>query len=162
MSILWDADIIGMPKLSTNDNSIIPWWKRNLPDPELVLLVLCVAGLIVLLMLILVAGYVRAEGFLSITVPPQAVLNVRDGDTFEVFNFAPGGKVAIRVQGVNTPERGQPKFHDAKLFTAQWLAKGPFSVTTFGKHTFERIEAVVSRNGTTLAQELIAMGYGKP
>ena len=48
-----------MPKLSTDDNSIIPWWKRNLPDPEVVLFVLCMLGIGVLLMLILGAGYIR-------------------------------------------------------------------------------------------------------
>ena len=141
---------------------INPWWKRNLPDPEVALFVLCLVGLSVLLMLILVAGYVRAEGCLSITVPPQAVINVKDGDTFDIFTFAPGGKVAIRVKGVNTPERGKPQFQAAKMFTEQWLTSGPFVVNTCGKHTFERIEATVSRNGVTLAQELIAAGYGKP
>ena len=132
-----------------------PWWKRNQPDPEWVAIILCVSAFILLIM---VVGHVRAEACLSITVPPQAVLNVKDGDTFDVFNFAPGGKVAVRVKGVNTPERGQTKFHDAKFFTEQWLAKGPFAINTCGKYTFERIEATVSRDGTTLAQELIALG----
>lgn len=123
------------------------------------LIVLCLIGLSI--MAALIATKAHSEACLSITVPPQAVLQVKDGDTFDVFTFAPGGKVAIRVKGVNTPERGQPQFQAAKLFTEQWLAMGSFTVNTCGKHTFERIEATVSRNGVTLAQELIAAGMSR-
>lgn len=145
-----------------------PWWKRNLPDPEVALFVLCMVGLGVLLMLILVAGYVRAEGCLSITVPPQAVLGNHDGDTFQIFSFQPGGVIKIRVQGVNTPELSkkkgvpdEPGAREAKEFTRRWLALGPFTVSTCGKPSLDRIEATVSRGATTLAQDLVAAGLAR-
>jgi endonuclease YncB( thermonuclease family) len=90
-----------------------------------------------------------------IDVPPGAVVNQPDGDTFHVFAFQPGGVVKIRVEGVNTPERNQPGWAEAKAFTKAWLASGPFRVTTCGKPTIDRIVGKVERDGKTLAQDLI-------
>lgn len=136
------------------------WWERGPLTFEGLLIAL------VIMMLILLAGLltvnaVHAAGCLSIDVPPQAVINQPDGDTFHLFAFQPGGVVKIRVEGVNTPERNEPRWAEAKEFTRQWLAKGPFHVDTCGKPTLDRIVAKVSRDGHTLADDLRSDGLGR-
>lgn len=136
------------------------WWERGPMTFEGLLIIL------VIMMLILLAGLltvnaVHAAGCLTIDVPSQAVINQPDGDTFHLFAFQPGGAVKIRVEGVNTPERNQPGWSEAKEFTRQWLADGTFQLSTCGKATLDRIVAKVSRNGRTLAQDLIEAGLSK-
>lgn len=102
---------------------------------------------------------------LRILVPPSAVIEQPDGDTFHLFTFGVPSTIAIRVQGVDTPERPtknrpSPNFHAAKDFTKAWLAKGPFLVTTTGVRSLERIVAIVERDGELLAQALIDAHLG--
>lgn len=137
--------------------------KQGVWDWEVIL-----AGAIVILLTILVLwvfalGVARAGGCLSMEVPSQAVLHNYDGDTFTVFSMQPGGSVKIRVEGVDTPEitKKEPGSIEAKEFTRQWLSKGAFQLETCGKATLDRIVAKVSRNGRTLAQDLIAAGLTK-
>lgn len=138
------------------------WWMRNGASVDVVLfLVVMSAMLLLVLMLLFLPITARAAACLSIDVPPQAVIGQPDGDTFHVFSFQPGGVIKIRVQGVNTPERNQPGWAEAKEFTRQWLAKGPFKVATCGKPTLDRIVGSVERDGRTLTHALIAAGRGK-
>lgn len=138
-----------------------PWWERG-PLTFEGLLIALVIMLLILLAGLLTINTVHAAGCLSIDVPPQAVLNNHDGDTFTVFAFVPGGVVKVRVEGVDTPELKEPKGDLAKEFTRQWLARGVFQLSTCGKPTLDRIVAKVSRNGRTLAQDLIDTGLAKP
>lgn len=137
-----------------------PWWERG-PLTFEGLLIALVIMLMILLAGLLTINTVHAAGCLSIDVPPQAVLYNHDGDTFAVFTFAAGGIVKVRVEGVDTPELKEPKGDLAKEFTRQWLAKGPFQLSTCGKPTLDRVIAKVSRNGRTLAQDLIDVGLTK-
>lgn len=136
------------------------WWERGPLTLEGLLIALVIMMMILLAGLLLI-NTVHAAGCLSIDVPSQAVLNNHDGDTFTVFAFAPGGIVKVRVEGVDTPELKEPKGDLAKEFTRQWLAKGPFQLSTCGKPTLDRIVAKVSRDGRTLAQDLIDAGLKK-
>lgn len=102
-----------------------------------------------------------------VTVPPAMVVNQPDGDTFHIFTFDVPHTVEIRVQGVNTPEkptkkRPSPNYAHAKEFTRQWLAIGPFTVTTCGDRSMSRVVGVVERDGRNLANELIDAGLGVP
>lgn len=102
---------------------------------------------------------------LRVRVPPAAVIEQPDGDTFHLFTFGVPSIIAIRVQGVDTPERPtknkpSPNFQAAKDFTKAWLAKGPFTITTTGVRSLERIVAVVERDGELLAQALIDANLG--
>ena len=124
-----------------------------------ILICLCLVGLSIMAMIIPFKA--NAGGCLVIDVPPAAVINQPDGDTFHIFAFQPGGVVKIRVEGVNTPEKNQPGWAEAKEFTKGWLAKGPFRLTTCGKPTIDRIVGKVDRNGRTLAQDLIDSGLGR-
>lgn len=133
----------------------------------LILIVLCLIGLSI--MAALIPFKAHAAACLTIDVPPQAVLGNYDGDTFQVFSFQPGGIIRIRVEGVDTPELSkknglpdEPGAQEASAFTKAWLAKGPFMVRTCGKPTLDRIVGAVSRDGKTLAGDLIAAGLHKP
>jgi micrococcal nuclease len=97
-----------------------------------------------------------------VTVPPQAVLKVIDGDTFRLFTFSYGSGIDIRVQNIDTPERKDPGYEEAKTFTSDWLMQGPFLVHTCGKQSITRIVAIVERNGQTLADALLLSGHQKP
>ena len=130
-------------------------------DWELVIAVAVLMFLVVLALSVFAIGVARAGGCLSIDVPSQAVIHQPDGDTFHVFSLQPGGVVKIRVQGVNTPERKEPGWAEAKEFTRTWLAKGSFKLATCGHPTLDRIMGSVERDGRTLAQDIIAAGLGK-
>lgn len=139
---------------------IKPW--QNWVSIDLRLFVLIILRLIGLsIMAALIPLKANAAACLTIDVPPGAVVNQPDGDTFHVFAFQPGGVVKIRVEGVNTPERNHPGWAEAKAFTKAWLAKGAFRLTTCGKPTIDRIVGSVERNGRTLAQDLIDAGLGR-
>lgn len=137
-----------------------PW--QNWINVEFTLLILICLFLIALsIMAAFLAAKAHAGGCLVIDVPPGAVVNQPDGDTFHLFSFQPGGLIKIRVEGVNTPERNKPGWAEAKAFTKTWLAKGLFHVNTCGKPTLDRIVGSVERNGRTLAQDLIDAGLGR-
>ncbi len=145
------------------------WWRRNIIDhAESFLIALVTIAMIVLFLVLMAANKAHTGGCLVVDVPPQAVTWVQDGDTFTLFTFGPGGAVKIRVSNVNTPElskkKGQPDepgAREAREFTRQWLAKGSFLVDTCGEHTFERIQAIVKRDGETLAEALVAAGFSR-
>jgi len=138
-----------------------PWWDRVSVDVALfVLIVLCLIGLVIMAALIPLKAHSAA--CLTIDVPPGAVIGQPDGDTFHVFAFQPGGKVKIRVQGIDAPERGETHWAEAKAFTQNWLAKGWFQVMTCGQPTLDRIVGKVERNGESLAEALTVAGYGRP
>lgn len=104
---------------------------------------------------------------MTLTVPPGAVVNQPDGDTFHLFTVGVPNTVRIRVHGVDTPEKPtkttpSPGWLPAKEFTKEWLARGPFTITTCGDRTIDRIVYHVERNGVSLADELILHGHGKP
>lgn len=125
-------------------------------DWELMLAVATVLLMIVLAVTVFIVGIASAASCLSIDVPPGAVVSQYDGDTFEVFTFGSPDRIAIRVKGVDTPERKTKEagWESAREFTRQWLSKGPFRIDTCGKRTFERIEAEVMRDGESLADAL--------
>lgn len=132
-------------------------WLSDYAD--LLLFLACLIALGILFAF--VSGAAHAAGCLSIDVPAQAVIHQPDGDTFHLFSLQPGGVVKIRVQGVNTPERREPGWAEAKEFTRQWLARGPFKLNTCGQATLDRIVGIVERDGRTLAQDLQAAGLAK-
>lgn len=117
--------------------------------------------LIALAVFVFFERYVHAAACLSIDVPPQAVIHQPDGDTFHLFSMQPGGVVKVRVQGVDTPERKEKNWAEAREFTRLWLAKGPFKLLTCGQATLDRVVGIVERNGRTLADDLKAAGLVK-
>ena len=132
-------------------------------DWELVLAVAVLAALIALAIMIFFVGISNAQTCLTMTVKPEQVLGNYDGDTF-TLSLGALGHAIVRVEGVDTPERNkkQAGWKEAKEFTAQWLAQGPFQLNTCFLLTLGRIVGSPSRDGTTLASALIAAGHVKP
>lgn len=102
------------------------------------------------------------------------LLRAIDGDTFVALvdvGFAtekgqPGIQVPlrIRIRGVNTPERSQPGYLEAKSFLAGYAAV-PLMVQTYkDERSFERwIADVWASDGVawaSLADQIIERGYG--
>lgn len=98
---------------------------------------------------------------LTIGLTPEHVKRVIDGDTFILFAFDVPPEERVRVLDVDTPERNEPGFYAAATFTADWLQRGPFSLTTCAKDSFGRRLATVTRHDSSLAQSLKDAGLGK-
>lgn len=131
-------------------------WLESWAD--FILFLCCVAALVILL----VAVKARAASCLTMDVHPSQVLGNYDGDTF-TLSLGALGPMKVRVEGVDTPEitKKQPRSEEAKLFTQQWIAQGPFKLNTCFTLTLGRVVGNPSRNGRTLAQDLIAAGLTK-
>jgi len=131
-------------------------------DWESLLVALAVMLLMLLVVMALVPGLVRAETCMNMTVQPDQVIGNYDGDTFTV-SLGALGEMIVRVQDIDTPERNkkQPGWEEAEQFTQEWLAAGPFDLWTCFAFTFGRVVAVASRDGVTLAAALEAAGYAK-
>lgn len=132
-------------------------------DWEVVLALAVLSALVALAVLVFFVGISNAETCLTLQVQPSQVLGNYDGDTFTISLGALGHAI-VRVEGVDTPERNkkQAGWKEAKEFTAQWLAAGPFRLNTCFVLTLGRIVASPSRDGITLASALIAAGHVKP
>lgn len=128
-----------------------------------VLLAVLTAMAVIFFLTVLTVARAQSETCMTLDVQPSQVLGNYDGDTFTI-SLGALGQAIIRVEGVDTPERNkkQPGWKEAKEFTSQWLAQGPFKLNTCFIITLGRIVASPSRSGITLASELIAAGHVKP
>lgn len=101
------------------------------------------------------------------------VIHIVDGDTFDAvlskdlgFNVRGQAAVRVRVRGVDTPERGEPLYTEAKVFTGAWLMahEGSIKVETFEKDSWGRWVArvYIRDTGVSLDEELKAAGLIKP
>lgn len=131
-------------------------------DWDILLAALITMG-IVFFLTVFLSARVHASTCMTLDVQPDQVLGNYDGDTF-TLSLGALGEVRIRVEGVDTPERTkkQAGWKEAKDFTAQWLAQGPFKLQTCFVLTLGRLVAIPSRDGSTLADALIAAGHVKP
>ena len=107
----------------------------------------------------LLASSVEA-GCATFDVQPRYLTHNMDGDTLSVFSI-PQGSLKFRVQGVDTPERKDPRWGAARDFTWAWLNRGPFTIETCWKHTLDRYEGTVRRGPETLASAIKAAGLEK-
>lgn len=82
----------------------------------------------------------------------ETVKNVIDGDTIETKSR----KTSIRIQGLDTPERGQPGYSEAKKALTKLLKDEKVTVEPVATDTFGRIVAKVkigNRLVSTLMKE---------
>lgn len=97
---------------------------------------------------------------LTLQIPPTQVRRILDGDTFALWNVGLGNEERVRVLEIDTPERGQPGYEEARAFTAAWLAQGNFTLSACRRDSFGRLLATVTRNGVSLADALYNAGLG--
>ena len=91
------------------------------------------------------------------------VKNVVDGDTVDV-SFDICGIQRIRLVGVDTPERGEEGYEEAKEFVNRTCLGGEVKFDVDDKEQYDpyyRILAVVYVNDTNLNEKLIREGYAE-
>jgi|GEM_PF-5445707 len=99
---------------------------------------------------------------LSLILQPQAVKRTIDGDTFVLYSVGLTDEERVRLLGVDAVELRDSLGPEAKAFTEQWLARGPFKIDGCKRDSFGRILAVVTRGTDTLATALIKAELGAP
>ncbi len=93
------------------------------------------------------------------------VRRVIDGDTVEVeidLGFRQSTVQRIRLQGVDTPERGQEGFKEATLGTEHWFnTRGSIRLITINEQSFNRwIGMFVTSKNEHLSDYLVNEGLG--
>ena len=94
-----------------------------------------------------------------------AVTNVVDGDTVDVtvdLGFKVTTAQRLRLAGVDTPERNQAGFNEAKAFTESMIGGKLVTIKTHKVSKFGYYLADITIDGKNLSQELIAAGHGRP
>lgn len=99
---------------------------------------------------------------LSLTIHPDHVKRVIDGDTFVLYHVGVGGEEHVRLLGVDTPERGQENFKEATQFTQEWIAQGPFSLEACSRDKYGRLLGTVRRQTDDLGDALRRADLIKP
>lgn len=91
-----------------------------------------------------------------------AVTRLADGDTFSA-GCTPGGGVRIRVRGVDTPERGEARYDEARLALDAMLRRCDYRVTVIPHHhNHDRIVGDVMCGSVNVGQAMDAAGWSKP
>ena len=98
---------------------------------------------------------------LAMLVLPGHVKRTIDGDTFILYSVGVPNEERVRLLGIDTPERGQPGFEAAKLFTDQWVRTGDFTLTTCKRDSFGRLLGTLTRGTEDLGTALMAAGLAK-
>lgn len=98
----------------------------------------------------------------TIQLSPAHVLRVVDGDTFILAHVGIPPEERVRVLGVDTPERGQLNYEEARIFTESWVRAGNFSLTTCQRDSFGRLLSTVTRGPDDLSRALLDAGLAVP
>jgi micrococcal nuclease len=94
------------------------------------------------------------------------VVNVVDGDTVDVdidLGFKLTARLRLRLNGIDTPERGQPGYADAATYVAEQTYGKPIVVHTFKASKFGHYLArIILPDNRVLNDDLVELGYAKP
>ena len=99
---------------------------------------------------------------LGLLLTPGHVKRVIDADTFILYHVGVPAEERVRVLGVDGIELRDSLGPAARMFTVEWLARGPFAVTACKRDSFGRLLGTVTRGPDTLAVDLIAVHLGVP
>ena len=80
----------------------------------------------------------------------ETVKNVIDGDTFETKTR----KTRVRIQGIDTPEKGQPGYSEAKKALTELLKDEKVTVEPVATDSYGRVVAKVKK-GNRLVSTLM-------
>lgn len=118
--------------------------------------------LIVLIAIFLIINYSSIDSFLInfLDSSDTAIVNrVIDGDTIEIINN--GNKESVRLLGINTPERGEVFYEEAKEFLEE-LSLNKSVRLEFGKNRYDRYNrtlAYVFSGGININKKIVEQGY---
>jgi len=117
--------------------------------------------LILLISLLLIINYefmdTRLEGFLAYEGTEYAnVTRIIDGDTIEI-----GGNESVRLLGINTPERGEKYYQEAKAFLSDLVLNETIKLEKVGsnKDKYYRLLRYVFLSNKNVNVELVKAGF---
>ena len=87
------------------------------------------------------------------------VVYVVDGDTADVL--VDGEKVRLRFLDINTPERGEDGYQEAKDFVKDMILDKCVRIETRGKGYYGRTLAYIFYDGIELNEQLYCLGYAE-
>lgn len=88
------------------------------------------------------------------------VVSVADGDTLDVVT-TDNRRVRIRLEGIDTPERGEPFSNVARNFTRQLAFDKTVQVKVHDVDRYGRLVARVTSEGKDLSLELVTAGLAR-
>jgi micrococcal nuclease len=84
------------------------------------------------------------------------VVRVVDGDTIDVLLSS--GRIRVRLHGVDAPERDQPGGRAATAWLSKQLGNEVVQLEPVSQDQYERMVAVVHRDGRNINRELVRAG----
>jgi endonuclease YncB( thermonuclease family) len=87
------------------------------------------------------------------------VVGIIDGDTVDVV-IPPGRRVRVRLQGADSPERDEPFYQQALVFTRVMMFSRDVTVSGKDVDVYGRLVARISVDGKDASEALIAAGLG--
>ncbi len=94
----------------------------------------------------------RAEGLL-----PGKVTRVIDGDTIDVLLSS--GRIRVRLQGIDAPERDQPGGREAAQWLQQRLMNQSVRLEPVSQDRYERMVAIVHAEDGVVNEALLRAGH---
>jgi micrococcal nuclease len=85
------------------------------------------------------------------------VTRVIDGDTIDVL--VASGRIRVRLQGIDAPERDQPGGRDAQRWLRQRLIDHAVQLEPVSQDRYERMVAIVHAEGRSVNEELLQAGH---
>lgn len=85
------------------------------------------------------------------------VMRVIDGDTIDVLLAS--GRIRVRLHGVDAPERNQPGGGASTKWLTQQLGNQAVQLEPVSQDQYERMVAVVHRDGRNINQDLVKAGH---
>jgi len=90
-------------------------------------------------------------------VLPGKVTRVIDGDTVDVLLAS--GRIRVRLQGIDAPERDQPGGQEAQQWLRQRLLDHAVQLEPVSQDRYARMVAVVHADGGVVNEELLQAGH---
>lgn len=90
----------------------------------------------------------------------DAVIEVIDGDTVDLFLFTSCSVVRSRLNGIDCPEKGQPFYEEATKYTSDFCLYKQVKVIKYNKDKYGRLIAdIILPDGKNLSEELVRSGF---
>lgn len=90
-------------------------------------------------------------------VLPGRVTRVIDGDTIDVLLSS--GRIRVRLHGIDAPERDQRWGSQSKSWLEQQLQDRDVELEPVSQDRYDRLVAIVHRDGTDINRELVRQGH---
>lgn len=113
--------------------------------------------LFLLIMILISFNYNRINGFFINTFDSKEIVNVDrviDGDTVVING------ISVRLLGINTPEKGEYLYEEAKAFTAGKVMNKTVYIERNGKDRYDReLAYLYDSSGENINEKIVKEGY---